>query len=85
MIRAPGLSVVFSKGNQLKIKLTNPNCPKVGNGPKLLVFEVRLVIGGGDYFFLAAYLPLALTSLNMTKYLDSTSRIEAELGRPTLQ
>ena len=39
---------LFSKGDQLKVKLANLKFSEIGDGPLFLVFGGRLVIGGRD-------------------------------------
>jgi hypothetical protein len=40
---------LFSKGDQLKIKLANLKFSEIGDGRLFLVFGGRLVLGGRDY------------------------------------
>ena len=40
---------MFSKGDQLKVKLANLKFSEIGDGPLFLVFGGRFVIGGRDY------------------------------------
>jgi hypothetical protein len=40
---------LFSKGDQLKVKLANLKFSEIGDGRLFWVFGGRLVIGGRDY------------------------------------
>jgi len=60
---------LFSKGDQLKVKLAKLKFSEIGDGRLFLVFGGRLVIGRGDYVvqsrfsLLASFFPRAWESL----------------------
>jgi hypothetical protein len=43
---------LFSKGDQLKVKLANLKFSETGDGRLFLVFGGRLVLGGRDYIYI---------------------------------